>query len=187
MIKKILIQNKVCFLFTLFLLIIDVTYLMLRSNDYEIIILKNAGYLYLFNIFVVILIGILTKRIFAFIFVFPIVLILLILFFLHTIFYDGTNFDNVVSPDKSRTLIIKHWVATLGESNYQFQFYQQVDNMGFLMKELKGQGVTIRVSHSESPNILDEKEVLGMDQANWIDEKKVIFPSRKGNIIINLE
>ncbi|MGO4789165.1 hypothetical protein AB4124_17260 [Paenibacillus sp. 2KB_20] len=86
------------------------------------------------------------------------------------------------SPKGTETLIIKHRVATLGESHYSYEFYQK--SFPFLMKKLPEEDVGITVyDHDSHPNA---ERTLGFDRPVWLNEKEVVFESKDGRKKITL-
>jgi len=87
------------------------------------------------------------------------------------------DYEYLDSPKGTETLIIKHRVATLGESNYFFEFYKKSFH-GLLMNKLAAQDLAIMVrDHERYPNAM---KALGFDHPNWLSEKNVMFDSKDG-------
>ncbi|RAR42158.1 hypothetical protein [Paenibacillus sp. MDMC362] len=86
------------------------------------------------------------------------------------------------SPRGTEALIIKHRVATSGESHYSYEFYQK--SFPFLMRRLPEEDVGITVyDHDLYPNA---ERALGFDRPKWLNEKEVIFESKDGRKKITL-
>lgn len=90
------------------------------------------------------------------------------------------DYTEVVSPKGTETLIIKYRQATLGESHYSYEFYQK--SYSILMKKHIYDDMEFIIFGRH----LNARQALGIDDANWLNEKAVIFETADGRKKINL-
>lgn len=83
--------------------------------------------------------------------------------------------DTIPSPASKDTLIIEHRNATLGETTHLYYFYRNTAFPG-VIKKVNNKVLTIQTR--ESGQIPNDLEVLGVDNAEWIEGKGIIFHSR---------
>jgi len=143
---------------------------------YLIPYLRPPGfYIFIYNALLLMVILLLLRKKVVLIFLLPVLALFFLLSFLMFSLKDY-HYSYIKSPGRTETLIVKYRVATLGESSYFFEFYQQ-SNLGMLMKKLEGQeyNTIIRSGDYQTP-----EEVLGIDYAEWSGEKKVIFSTVRG-------
>jgi hypothetical protein len=82
----------------------------------------------------------------------------------------NNSYHTIGSPTGNVKVLIGHRNATLGETKHIYKFYRYTSIPG-LMKEVKEHSILTR---GITANDLD---VLGVDDAEWIDDEKVIFHS----------
>jgi hypothetical protein len=165
----------------LILLILDITLYLLSINHYYFVFLNSTGYIFptLLNIVLLCIIGWLGKH--EWVFIIAIVLFIFFLFYLYffTFWRTESKYTFLDSPKKTETLVIRHWVATLGESNFIYKFYKTVDPLGLLVKKVNGQDLHFMVRFGEKD--LTQEQVLDIYHPNWVSETQVIFRSIEGN------
>jgi len=82
----------------------------------------------------------------------------------------NNSYHTIGSPTGNVKVMIGHRNATLGETNHFYNFYLYTSIPG-LMKKVKEHSIQTRRITA------DDLEVLGVDEAEWIDDEKVIFQS----------
>ncbi|KIL34992.1 hypothetical protein SD71_14995 [Cohnella kolymensis] len=171
----------------LVLLILDLTLYLLSINQYYFVFLNSTGLIFpmLLNIILMCLIGWLSKL--EWVFIVAIVLFIIFLFYLYffTFWRTEAKYTYLDSPQKTETLVIRHWVATLGESNFIYKFYKNVDPLGLVIKKVDGQDLDFMIRLNKT--YLTEDQVLDINHPNWISETQVIFQSIQGEKKITLE
>lgn len=171
----------------LILLILDITLYLLSINHYYFVFLNSTGYIFpiLLNIILLCIIGWLGKH--EWVFVIAIMLFIFFLFYLYffSLWRTESKYTFLDSPKKTETLIIRHWVATLGESNFIYMFYKTVGPLGLLLKKVNAQDLHFVVRFDEKN--LTQEHVLDIYHPRWVSETQVIFRSIEGNKKIILE
>ncbi|WP_335872306.1 hypothetical protein [Bacillus sp. 2205SS5-2] len=109
---------------------------------------------------------------------------LIIYMFIGLAFTIDTDFKTIPSPENSEAVIIEHWVATHGETTYLYKVYQKLSFPG-LVKKLTSETFDITVRNQEGRP--DPSEIFGLNNAQWLDEKTVVFKTRDGEIMLKLE
>jgi hypothetical protein len=159
------------------LLLFDAVLILLSSNQYYFVYFNSSVWSIpiLFNIVYLMLMCFATKKRVLFI---PITILTIFLIIFHIGFlFMNWDYEYLDSPKGTETLIIKHRVATLGESNYFYEFYQKCFH-GLLINKIAASDLAIMVRDHESyPNA---EKALGLDHPNWLNEKKVSFESKDG-------
>lgn len=79
---------------------------------------------------------------------------------------------NIPSPNGDVTLIIEHRDATMGETNHFYNFYRNT-TFPMVIKKLNKELVSIVTRGTYDDNL----EVLGINQAKWIEGEGVVFYS----------
>ncbi|MGE7182683.1 hypothetical protein ACQKKK_01525 [Peribacillus sp. NPDC006672] len=100
------------------------------------------------------------------------VTVLLVLFLVMKISLLKTPYASVSSPSGKETVIIGHRDATLGETNHFYTFYRKTAVPGVMKKMNQG---TLNIMTRGT--LEGDLEVLGVDNAKWIDGELVIFSS----------
>lgn len=177
------IEKKMARVFLIVLLLFDTTFAIIRFNQYDVVIFHTNSWNIpiLLNVLLFVIIMLVSKKWVIWI---PII-ILIIYLFVFRLGYLLMNWDYhyLVSPKGTETLIIKHRVASLGESNYFYAFYEKSYH-GILMKKIDVSDLRIMVrDHDRYPNA---EKALGFDHPNWLNEKKVIFDSKDGQKEVTL-
>ncbi|MBD2869057.1 hypothetical protein [Paenibacillus arenilitoris] len=177
-------KNKTVFFFLAALAGIDVIFILLSINDYAVYFLHTSGWHMpiLFNVVSLVILFFISKKKILWIPV-SVLILFLILFRLGFLFY-GWHYDYAVSPKGTETLIIKHRVATLGESQYFYEFYRK---SGIVMKKLAEQNFKIIVHYQDRDRYPNARKTLGLDHPIWRDEKEVGFETKDGRIDISLD
>ncbi|MWC28011.1 hypothetical protein [Paenibacillus sp. MMS18-CY102] len=159
------------------LLAVDFAWLILRLNGYDIAVFKQTGLLYpviiTFSILAIVGAFVSRRAFLATLLLSPFIAIALGILHFGSMALDW-HYDELRSPDGSRTIIIEHRVATLGESNCFYQFNEVIFG-GLLLRRLEGQDMYIMHRTSESGLV-----VLGAAKAIWDENKAVTFPSLDG-------
>ncbi|MGG3311097.1 hypothetical protein ABER23_27220 [Paenibacillus lautus] len=175
------VSKKYVLLLLMLSLIVDSTLLLVSLKQYYLIF-DTSGWnsFIVFNIVVLTLMLLISKKKIIWL---PIVILFFLLIGYRIAFlFMEWEYDYVDSPKGTETLIIKHRVATLGESHYSYEFYQK--SFPFLMKKLPEEDVGITVyDHDSHPNA---ERTLGFDRPVWLNEKEVIFESKDGRKKITL-
>lgn len=174
------IKKYVLFLFMLALLVDAILLLVSLKHFYLIFDTSGWNSVIIFNIVVLTLMLLISKRKFIWL---PIVILFFLLIGYRFVFlFMEWEYDYVDSPKGTETLIIKHRVTTLGESHYLYEFYQK--SFSFLMKKLPEEDVGITVYDYDAHQ--NAESVLGFDRPEWLNEKEVIFESKDGRKKITL-
>jgi hypothetical protein len=95
---------------------------------------------------------------------------------------ESNSYATIESPTGEKIIIIEHREATLGETNHFYNFYSKTTFPG-VMKKLNNE--TIRIMTKETS--FDNLEILGVDNANWVDDVYVIFRSPYAETIVKLK
>jgi len=162
----------------LFILVVafDLLLLLLGLNQYYVAIIKYTGiifpaFLTVLSIFIFVsTLGIKTAEKITISVIAS--LILAVMLFVHLI--GDYQIDTITSPASKDTLIIEHRNATLGETTHLYYFYRNTACPG-VIKKVNNKVLTIQTR--ESGQIPNDLEVLGVDNAEWIEGKGIIFHS----------
>jgi hypothetical protein len=84
--------------------------------------------------------------------------------------YGYTEID---SPWNKQSVVVEYRDFSLGETTYQYNFYQT--KYGLVGKLLEDQSIKIVIQGTEHPG-LDAEGILGMESAEWITENTIRFP-----------
>ncbi|MEC3841735.1 hypothetical protein [Bacillus amyloliquefaciens] len=96
----------------------------------------------------------------------------------------GDSYGTISSPAKNVTVTIEHRNATLGETNYFYDFYVHVPSLyPGLMRKTNKDTVRIMIRNAEGEDDLD---VLGVSNAEWKDNKIIFHPAYEKAIEIDL-
>lgn len=87
-------------------------------------------------------------------------------------FIEDNSYATVESPTGKEALVIEHRDATLGETNHFYNFYRKTAFPGMMIK-LNEETVRIMTRGTYADNL----EVLGINNAVWIDGEYVAFSS----------
>jgi hypothetical protein len=165
----------------LVLLIVDLTLYFMAVNQFYFVFVNSTGYIFpiLLNIVSLCLIGWLSKH--EWVYIIAIVCFILFLFYLYffTFWRTEAKYTFLDSPQKTETLVIRHWVATLSESNFIYEFYTIVDPLKLVIKKVHGQDLDFMVRLDKT--YLTEEQVMDINHPNWISETQVVFQSIEGN------
>ncbi|MBY8913748.1 hypothetical protein KY305_13470 [Bacillus sp. YC2] len=97
----------------------------------------------------------------------------------------GDSYATISSPTKNVTVTIEHSNATLGETNYFYDFYVHVPSFyPGLMKKVNKDTVYIMTRNIEGKDDLD---VLGVDNAEWINNKIIFHSAYEKAIEVDLQ
>ncbi|MEY9976367.1 hypothetical protein [Lysinibacillus sp. RC79] len=108
--------------------------------------------------------------------------ILVMSLFAHLI--ADSSFDTVESPTGKEKLLIEHRKATLGETAHLYNFYRNTAFPG-VIKKLNDDMVRI-ITH-ENGKVPDDLEVLGINNAEWVEGEGVNFHSNYAEIKVNFK
>ncbi|MBT2291905.1 hypothetical protein J7E73_22805 [Paenibacillus albidus] len=163
----------------------DLIYVYAYFNNYSVNLFKGSGYFMplLINI------GFLMYIAFTFdkwwLYIVPSLLCFLLgIYFISVLLFNSLvswQYDNIHSPRRTETLLIKHRSASLGETTFIYEFHKK-SFMGLLLKKLDGADMEVRDSHDK--NALD---VLNIRNPTWVNESTVILHTLNGEKTIMLE
>lgn len=96
----------------------------------------------------------------------------------------GDSYGTISSPAKNVTVTIEHRNATLGETNYFYNFYVHVPSLyPGLMRKTNKDTVRIMIRNAGGEDDLD---VLGVSNAEWKDNKIIFHPAYEKAIEVDL-
>ena len=172
--KTLTVIRRLTKLLFIFVLVFDLLIIILGSNDYYFTFLKPTGFIFptIVTVISFYLLAwgqkikwywVFAATVVAFIFLGK-----LFVFYIFTVF----SYEYISSPNGDVTLIIEHRDATMGETNHFYNFYR---NTAFPMviKKLNHEMVSIVTRGTNDDNL----EVLGVNQAKWIEGEGVVFYS----------
>ncbi|MGR3779453.1 hypothetical protein ACT1UG_28370 [Bacillus paramycoides] len=168
-------RKVVCILLLLGIILFDIVLFWLDRNEFYFISLKSTGYILpiILNIIVFLMIGRMLKLSNDINGVFFIVG--LIILGGYSFLFSITNYEYsiITSPEESETLYIGHRTATLGETHYIYDFYQE--KYGVFMKRIVGKdiGVINTGLSIESPT-WENEHVVKFSYVDGDDVKKHI-------------
>jgi hypothetical protein len=82
------------------------------------------------------------------------------------------SYETIKSPIGNKKLMIAHRDVSLGETNHYYDFYLYTSFPG-LMKKVNEETLQINTRGESADNL----KVLGVENAEWIKDEKVIFDS----------
>ena len=94
---------------------------------------------------------------------------------------ENNSYSTIDSPSKEKMIIIEHREAALGETNHFYNFYRRTA-VPLVVKKLNSETVRIVTRGSSAGNL----EVLGINNANWVDGQYVTFHSPFAETIVQL-
>lgn len=155
-------------LFLISVLIFDLVVIIMSTNDYFFSFVKST------NNTLPILLTLIAFYVFAFAHginrILTITVTIIALLFLAVFSVTNHSYDTIGSPTGNAKVLIGHRNATLGETHHFYEFYLYTSVPGLIKKvnehSIQTRGVTA-----------DDLEVLGVDDAEWIDDEKIIFRS----------
>ncbi|MBS4190445.1 hypothetical protein KHA94_09610 [Bacillus sp. FJAT-49705] len=170
-------------LLVIFVLVFDLLIIVLANNDYYFTFLKKTGIIFptLITIISLYLLAWIQKIKGYWIFAGSVVAFILLGKIFLTYFVTVFSYDYIKSPTGDITLVIEHRDATLGETHHFYNFYR---NTAFPMviKKLNKDTVSIVTRGTNDDNL----EVLGVNNAEWIEGEGVIFYSKYAKTKVNI-
>lgn len=156
--------------------LVDLLVILLSNQNYYFIFLKPTSFIFP-TFLALIAIFVLLKGLKLVKFWGPIIAVLVLLLlvpfaFIYLIVDLSNSYETVESPKGENIVIIEHRDATLGETHHFYNFYIKTNFLG-LMKQLNSEQLQIITNRTQADNL----EVLGVDNAKWVDSEYVIFRS----------
>lgn len=93
------------------------------------------------------------------------------------------QYDNIHSPRRTETLMIKHRSATLGETTFIYEFYRK-SFMGLLLTKLDRSDLNIMLRDINDNKAMD---LLNIQSPTWVNETEVILHTLSGDKTIILK
>ncbi|WP_078554373.1 hypothetical protein [Bacillus alkalicellulosilyticus] len=166
--KRLRIRNGTMIFFIL-VLVFDLVVFIMSKNNYYFSFVKST------NNKLLILLTLVSFYAFAITHKLHRVLIIIVTFtaFLYLGWFGLTNnsYHTIDSPSGNVKVMIGHRDVTFGETNHFYEFYLYTSIPGLMKKVEKHKILTRRV-------YAGNLEVLGVDDAEWIDDNKIIFHSQ---------
>lgn len=181
-------QKKTLFITVILLFVFDLIFVFLHFNNYIVNLFKETGLFMplLINIFILMFIAIKLKK--WWLLILPSILCFLLGIYIFLVILLNSlvswQYDNIHSPMRTETLMIKHRSATLGETTFFYEFYK-TSFMGLIIKKLDGTDMEIMVRDSSREK--GDLELLNIQSPTWVNETTVILHTLNGDKTIMIE
>ncbi|AJS58549.1 hypothetical protein [Paenibacillus sp. IHBB 10380] len=166
---------------------LDLIYVFAHFNNYSVNLFTGSGYI----IPLIINIGFLMFIAFAYdrwwLYIVPSFLcVLLGMYIVFVLLFNSIvswQYDNIHSPKRTETLMIKHRSASLGETTFIYEFYRK-SFMGLLLTKLDRSDLEIMLRDTHDKKAMD---LLNIQSPTWVNETEVILHTLSGDKTIILE
>lgn len=166
---------------------LDLIYVFAHFNNYSVNLFLGSGYI----IPLIINIGFLMFIAFTYnrwwLYIVPSFLSLLLgIYIVIVLFFNSLfswQYDNIHSPRRTETLMIKHRSATLGETTFIYEFYRK-SFMGLLLTKLDRSDLNIMLRDTNDNKAMD---LLNIQSPTWVNETEVILHTLSGDKTIILK